>query len=271
MTNQQKKCQALARLHQGPEAFVVPNPWDLGSARLLQGLGFAALATTSAGFAFTRGSTDGGMTLEETLAHYAQLAQNTLVPITADGENGFADDPETLARHVMAIVNTGVAGCSIEDYNPDTGTIYDFTLAAERVQAVVEAIGSLDFPFQLTARSENFFRGINNIDDTIKRLKAFEKAGAHVLYAPGITSLDQLRNIACELHSPVNVLAPPIKGASVMDLQAAGARRISIGGALTWACVKPLLDAGREMLTQGTFTWTETMASRDDVIKLLGR
>ena len=181
MISQKMKCETFADLHQREGAFVIPNPWDLGSARLLQGLGFVALATTSAGLAYTLGRGDGEVTLAEKLDHCAQLATGTSIPINADFENGFADDPETMAVNLLQAAGTGIAGCSIEDFSRDTRSLYDFELAVERVQAAAEAVAGLDMPFQLTARAENFLRGVNDLEDTIRRLQAFEAAGAHVL------------------------------------------------------------------------------------------
>lgn len=270
MINQKMKCDTFARLHQQPEAFLIPNPWDIGSAKLLQGLGFKALATTSSGFAYTLGRADGEVTLEEKLSHCSQLAANTTVPINADFENGFADDPETVASNVLKVARTGVAGCSIEDFSRDTHDLYDFNLAVERVQAAVEAVTTLGMPFQLTARAENLIRGVNDLEDTIKRLKAFEAVGANVLYAPGIKTLAQLKQVTSELNAPFNALAPFIHGASVNDLANAGAKRISIGGALNWMAVTPVLQAGKEMLSQGTFQWTAEKASIEEVKKLFG-
>ena len=266
MESQKLKCEQFARLHQQDGAFIIPNPWDLGSAKLLQGLGFKALATTSSGFAHTFGRMDGEVTLEEKLNHCHQLANNTTVPINADFENGFADDPETIVEHVMKLVETGIAGCSIEDFSRASHSIYDFNQSADRVQAVAEAVANLDIPFQLTARAENFLHGIDDLEDTIKRLQAYEAAGAHVLYAPGINSLDQVEQIAAEVTAPINVLAPLIPGTTVDQLAAAGAKRISVGGgALNWAAVHPVLQAAEEMLSKGSFSWTSKIASSEKV------
>ena len=270
MINQKSKCYEFARLHQQAGAFVIPNPWDTGSARLLQGFGFKALATTSAGLAYTLGRADGEVTLEEKLNHCSTLAANTTVPINADFENGFADDPESAASNVLKAASTGIAGCSIEDFSRDAHSLYDFNVSVERVQAAVEAVATLDMPFLLTARAENLLRGVNDLENTIKRLKAFEAVGAHVLYAPGIRSLDQLKQVTAELSAPFNVLAPFIQGASVDDFADAGAKRVSIGGALNWAAVNPVLKAGKEMLEQGTFNWTAEMAPSGEVKRLLG-
>jgi len=269
MGNQLDKCEAFSLLHQQDHAFVIPNPWDLGSAKVLQGLGHKALATTSAGLAFTLGRLDGNVTLKETLTHCTELAEHTNIPINVDFENGYSDDPETVAKNVLALVETGVAGCSIEDFCSDTGTIYSFDLAGERVQAVAEAIASLEIPFQLTARAENLFHGFDDLEDTLNRLKAFEAVGANVLYAPGINSLKQLYEVTSELGAPFNVLAPFIKGASVEEFSDAGAKRISVGGALCFAAVNPILKAGNEMLVEGTFEWMNEIAPKNTINELL--
>ena len=248
---------------------MIPNPWDVGSARLLQGLGFKALATTSAGFAFTLAKTDGEVTLEEKLAHCSQLAGATSIPVNADFENGFADDPETVTENVLRVARTGVAGCSIEDFSRDSHAIYDFDLAVERVQAAAEALSTLDMPFQLTARAENLLRGIDDLDDTVKRLKAYEAAGADVLYAPAIASLDDLQRVTRELGKPFNVLAVFLPGATRDELAHAGAKRISVGSALAWAALRPVIEGSKEMLEQGTFCWTSAMTSGAEVKKYL--
>tara|TARA_R110002096_G_scaffold23438_11_gene74602 strand:+ start:2243 stop:3061 length:819 start_codon:yes stop_codon:yes gene_type:complete len=269
MTSQAEKCARLAALHTGTETFVIPNPWDIGSAKLLQGLGFAALATTSAGFAYTLGRADGEVTLAEKLAHCAALAHATTIPVSADFENGFADDPDDVATNVLALAATGVAGCSIEDYARDSHTLYPFEQAVERVQAAAAAVASLDVEFQLTARAENLLRGVDDLDATIARLRAFEAAGAHVLYAPGLTTLAQLREVTGAVSRPVNVLAPLIRDATIDDFARAGAKRISVGSALAWAAVNPLLQGAGEMLEHGTFGWLREMAASKTVNALL--
>jgi len=269
MANQPDKCEAFSLLHQQDQAFIIPNPWDIGSAKMLQGLGYKALATTSSGLAYTLGRLDSSVSLEETLAHCTELAKNTDIPINTDFENGFSDNPETVAKNVLALVETGVAGCSIEDFCTDTRAIYSFDLAIERVQAAAEVVMNLDFPFVLTARAENLIRGVNDLQDTIKRLKAFESVGANVLYAPGINSLAQLTEVTNEIQTPFNVLAPFIKGASVEELSDAGASRISVGGALCFRSVNPILQAGNEMLSQGTFNWMDEIAPRNTVSEFL--
>lgn len=269
MTAQQQKCEEFDRLHGEIGAFVIPNPWDVGSARMLQGLGFKALATTSAGFAMTLGRSDGEVTLDEKLNHCSELAAATSIPINADFENGFADTPEDTAKNVEKLIATGMAGGSIEDFSRDGKVIYDFNLSVEKVQAAAEVVKASGMPFQLTARAENLLRGVNDLDDTIRRLKAYEEAGASVLYAPGVATLDQLKTVTDELQKPFNVLSVFFQNTTVEQFAEAGARRVSIGSALSMACWQPLLSAGREMLEQGSFDWTQNMASGRELGQLL--
>jgi 2-methylisocitrate lyase-like PEP mutase family enzyme len=270
MHRQKDRCEIFRCLHHTGSAFIVPNPWDIGSAKILQGLGFKALATTSAGMAYTLGLADGEVSLDQLLQYCTELAANTEIPITVDFEDGFADIPEAVARNIERLAATGVAGCSIEDFDRRTKHLYDFNLAVERVQAAAEFVAKLGMPFQLTARAENLLRGVDNLDDTIKRLQAFEAAGANVLYAPAIRSLEQLKLVTSAIETPFNVLAPFIKGATLLDLQQAGATRVSLGGALNWHVVNPLIRAGKEMLAGGTFNWTSDLAAKDEVMDLFG-
>ena len=212
LTTQLERATRFEALHARPGAFVIPNPWDAGSARLLEGLGFEALATTSSGFAYAIGRLDGNVTLEETVEHCRALSEATTVPVSADLENGFADDPTTAAQTIARVAEAGVVGGSIEDYTGDDAKpIYDFTLAVERVQAAAEAARSLDFPFMLTARAEGLLRGEGDLDEILRRLEAYEAAGAHVLYAPALTTLDEVRAVTGAVTNPVNVLAPMIR------------------------------------------------------------
>ncbi|HEX7313350.1 MAG TPA: isocitrate lyase/phosphoenolpyruvate mutase family protein [Pyrinomonadaceae bacterium] len=268
---QKEKAERFRALHEREGAFVIPNPWDGGSARLLAGLGFEALATTSAGFANSLGRTDGQVELSEVLEHCRALCAATDLPVSADLENCFADDPERAAETIRLAAQTGLVGGSIEDYSGDpSNPIYDFGLAVERVQAAVEAARSLDFPFVLTARAENLLHGRHDLDDTIRRLQAFEAAGADVLYAPALTTLDEVRAVAGALRRPLNVLGPMVKGVTVARLAEAGAKRISTGGALARAALTALLRAGTEMLDQGSFGWTTDLTPGSEVSKLLG-
>jgi 2-methylisocitrate lyase-like PEP mutase family enzyme len=245
--SQTAKGEAFRALHEG-EPFVLPNPWDAGSARVLAALGFEALATTSSGFAFTLGRHDGSATLDEVVAHVAALDQATELPVSVDLENGYGAEPEHAALAVERVAEAGGVGGSIEDYDPD-GYLYDQELAVQRVAAAVEAARSLAVPVTLTARAENHLRGNPDLDDTIARLSAFDQAGADVLYAPGLRTVDEIRAVCQAVSKPVNVLAVP--ELSVDEIVAAGARRISVGGALTWVAVEAMADAARAMRDSG--------------------
>ena len=270
MTTQREKAETFRALHQREGAFLIPNPWDAGSARLLEGLGFEALATTSSGFAQALGRLDGSVTLAEKLEHCRALTRVTTVPVSADLENGYADDPETAAQAIVRAAEAGVVGGSIEDYSG--AEIYPFEFAVERVRAAVEAARSLDFPFTLTARAENLIRGRNDLDDTLRRLAAYAEAGADVLYAPGLATLQDVEKAARVISGrPLNVLAPCLPGASVRELAQAGAKRISIGGALADAAIGAVLRAAREMQESGSFGWLAETASSAQVEALLGR
>jgi 2-methylisocitrate lyase-like PEP mutase family enzyme len=248
----------------GTGAFIIPNPWDGGSARILAGLGFQALATTSAGFAFTLGRRDGALTRDEVLAHCRVVVEATDLPVAADLENCFGDDPKTVAETIRLAASTGIVGGSVEDASgEESRPIYDQALAVERVAAAVEAARALPFPFTLTARAENFLYGRRDLDDTIRRLQAFAQAGAEVLYAPGLPDLEAIRNVcAAVAPRPVNVLAG-IRGLAfpVGELEAAGVRRISTGSVLSRVALGSLLLAGREMREQGTFTFVDQAVS----------
>jgi 2-methylisocitrate lyase-like PEP mutase family enzyme len=268
---QKEKAEAFKALHEREGAFIIPNPWDVGSARLLAGLGFEALATTSAGFANSLGRADGQMALGEVLEHCRDLCAATELPVSADLENCFADDPEMAAETIRLAARAGLVGGSIEDYSGDPANpIYDFGLAVERVRAAAEAAHSLDFPFILTARAENLLRGRRDLDDTIRRLQAFEAAGADVLYAPALTTLEEVRLVTGALKRPSNVLGPMLKGVTVAQLAGAGVKRISTGGALARAALTALLRAGTAMRDEGSFEWVSGLASGADVNKLLG-
>lgn len=267
MTTQTEKAERFVALHRRDGAFIVPNPWDAGSARILQGLGFEALATTSAGFAQSLGRLDGQVTLQEKVEHCRRLAAVTDVPVSADLENGFGDEPEAVARTIRLVAEAGVVGGSIEDWS---GTdIYDHGLAVERMAAAVEAARALDFPFTLTVRAENLLRGRSDFDDTLRRLQAYAEAGADVVYAPGLNTLDQVRAVSNATAKPQNVLAPFFPGVSLAELHEAGARRISIGSALANAVIGVIVRAGREMLDHGRFGWLASAASQRDISALL--
>jgi 2-methylisocitrate lyase-like PEP mutase family enzyme len=250
MTRQEQKAAEFRALHAG-EAFVIPNPWDAGSARVLAALGFKALATTSSGFAFTLGRLDGSVTLDETIEHTAALDQATDLPLSVDLENGYGPDPASAALAITRAAEAGAVGGSIEDYDP-AGHIYDLAHAVERVAAAVEAARALGFPFTLTARAENHIRGNPDIENTITRLQAFEQAGADVLYAPGLRSAEEIKAVCQSVSKPVNVLALP--GLSLTEIVATGAQRVSVGGGLTWVAVDAMAAAATAIRDSGDFS-----------------
>jgi 2-methylisocitrate lyase-like PEP mutase family enzyme len=237
-------------LHEG-EPFIVPNPWDAGSARVLEALGFKALASTSSGFAFTLGRRDGGATLDDVVAHVRLLDRATSLPVSVDLENGYGADPEAAATAVVRAAEAGAVGGSIEDFDPG-GEIYAIDHAVERVAAAREAADGLGFPFMLTARAENHIRGNPDLDDTIARLQAYEEAGADVLYAPGLRNGDEIRAVSEATSRPLNVLARA--GLSMREIVDAGGRRVSVGGALTWVAVGAMVAAAEKMRDDGDFS-----------------
>ncbi|MEB2346274.1 MAG: isocitrate lyase/phosphoenolpyruvate mutase family protein [Deltaproteobacteria bacterium] len=248
--------------------FLIPNPWDVGSARILAALGFRALATTSAGFANALGRPDGGVTRDEALAHCRQIAAATPLPVSADLENGFGDAPAFVAETIALASRTGLAGCSIEDYGAEAG-LYPAGLAVERVCAAVEASRQDASPLVLTARCENFLRGKPDLADTIARLQAYQEAGADVLYAPALATVEQVRSVVAEIDRPLNVLVLP-GGPTVPELFAAGAKRVSTGGALASAAQHALVEAARELLGAGTQEfWKRALASAGTVREAL--
>ncbi len=249
-TRQERKARAFEALHAG-DPFVLPNPWDAGSARVLQALGFRALASTSSGFAFTLGRLDGEATLDEVVAHAAALDRATELPLSVDLENGYGPDPESAARAITRVAEAGAVGASIEDYDP-TGRIYEPEHAAERVAAAIEAARRLPFPFTVTARAENHIRGNPDLEDTISRLGAFEAAGADVLYAPGLRTAAEIRALCEAVTKPVNVLARP--DLSLGEIVGAGAQRVSVGGSLTWTAVTAMAAAATEIRDRGDFS-----------------
>lgn len=248
-------------------AFVIPNPWDLGSARMLAGCGFRALATSSAGFAFTQGRCDGAIHRSDALAHAKAIADVVDLPISADLENGYGDSPRDAATTVALAGETGIAGCSIEDAsgNPDN-PIYDRQLAVERIEAAVEAARALAYPFVLCARAENFLHGRPALDDTIARLQAFEAAGADVLYAPGLPDINAVRAVCSSVSRPVNVLASgALARYSAAELSGAGAARISLGSVLARQAFGQLYLAAREMLDRGSFDFAANAGSFEQI------
>jgi 2-methylisocitrate lyase-like PEP mutase family enzyme len=260
VTSQEQKAEAFQALHNG-EPFVIPNPWDAGSARALAALGFKALASTSSGFAFTLGRRDGRTTLDEVAEHAASLDRATELPLSVDLENGYGADPESAALAVTRIAEAGAVGGSIEDYDPG-GRIYDLSEAVERVAAAVAAARRLAFTFTLTARAENHIRGNPDLDDTIARLQAFEAAGADILYAPGLRTPEEIRGVCESVSRPVNVLArPDLTLAEIVD---AGAQRISVGGSLAWAAVNAMAEAARAIRDRGDFSLLGPSPPLDD-------
>jgi len=249
-------------LHSADEFFVMPNPWDVGSARLLASLGFQALATTSAGFAWSLGKLDQRVTREELVAHVAHLAEATPLPINVDSERCYPDDPGGIAETVARLADAGAAGFSIEDYDPAAGRIDEVALAAERVAIAAEAAHRLDAPMTLTGRAENHIRGVDDLDDTVARLIAYRDAGADVVYAPGLADLDQIAAVVEAVDVPVNVLLTP-NGPTIAELASVGVRRVSTGGALAGHSYGALADAANELLSTGTSTYATRRAPRE--------
>lgn len=249
--SQLEKGQRFRALHEG-EPFVMPNPWNPGSARALAELGFQALASTSAGFAETLGRVDGEVSLDEVVEHARDLDRATDLPVSMDLENGYGAEPAEAAQAITRVAAAGAVGGSIEDWDPDDGALYEVGHAAERIAAVAEAAHGLDFPFTLTARAENFFRGNPDLEDTIRRLQAYEAAGADVLYAPAMRTYEEIRAVCDSVGKPVNVLAFPDM---TMDrLAGAGAQRISIGSWLSRAASKAALAIATQIRETGDFS-----------------
>ena len=259
MVTYAEKSATFRTLHARPGAFVIPNPWDAGTARLLAGIGFEALATTSLGLANTLGRADGtgAVSRDEVLENCRAIAAATDLPVNADLENCYADEPEAAAGMIRLAAEAGVVGGSIEDATGDPlHPIYDFELAVERVRAAAEMARSLPTPFMLTARAENFLHGRRDLDDTIHRLRAFEAAGAEVLYAPGLRDLASIRTVTAAVGKPVNVvMSAADPSITVAQLAEAGVKRISVGGALSRLALAAFLKGAREMKEQGSFTY----------------
>jgi len=269
MKTQAQRADAFRALHERPGAFIIPNPWDAGTAKLLASLGFEALATTSLGLSNTLGRVDGTNTVSraEVLANCRAISEATDLPVNADLENGYADEPRAAAEMIRLAGEAGVVGGSIEDATGDASRpIYDFALAVERVQAAVEVARSLPFRFMLTARAENMIQGRLDLDDTIKRLQAFEKAGADVLYAPGLRDLATIRAVTSSVRKPVNVvMSHGDPSLTLAQLAEAGAKRISVGGSLSRLALAAFLRGAREMADKGGFTWMRDAVSSKEL------
>ncbi len=253
MTTQADKAQRFLALHRPGEPLLMPNPWDLGSAKLLASLGFEALATTSSGFAATLGRLDGGVSRDEAMVHAAVIVAATDLPVSADLENAFADSPAGVAETIVLAIQVGLAGASVEDFTRrDDDPVYDLRLATERVAAAAEAAHAGPVRLVLTARAENFLHGRPDLADTIARLQAYQEAGADVLYAPGLRRMADIRQVIREVDRPVNVLA--VDGApTVAELAEAGVSRISVGGSFAFAALGALVSAATELREQGTY------------------
>jgi 2-methylisocitrate lyase-like PEP mutase family enzyme len=272
MLRQAEKGRAFRALHQRDAAFIIPNPWDSGTARLLAHLGFEALATTSAGYAFSVGQPDGTIGREETLAHAAAIVSATELPVSADLENGFGEDPETVAETIRLASQAGLVGGSIEDASrrAEGGVVYGLEHAADRIRAAAEAVRGVPFPFTLTARAENYLVGKPDLADTIARLQAYQAAGADVLYAPGISAKEDIAAVVRSVDRPVNVVMG-LRGVqlSAANLSALGVRRISVGSALARAALGAFLRAAREMCEHGTFDFAADAVSYQDITAMI--
>jgi 2-methylisocitrate lyase-like PEP mutase family enzyme len=255
--SQAQKAEGFLALHHGKAPLLMPNPWDVGSAKLLAWLGFDALATTSSGFAATLGRLDGSVDRDQVMAHAATMSASTALPVSADLENGFSDDPAGVAETVHLAIQAGLAGCSIEDYSGRSDSpIYDTELAAERISAAAEIAHGGPVRLVLTARAENYLHGRPDLPDTIARLQRYQEAGADVLYAPGLTQLDDISSVVRSLDRPINVLARP-GGPNVAELAAVGVRRISVGGSFAFAALGALVEAARELQAGESSTFLE--------------
>jgi 2-methylisocitrate lyase-like PEP mutase family enzyme len=268
---QNEKAHRFRALHDGPGAFIIPNPWDIGSARVLAGLGFQALATSSAASAAALGRKDGGLTRDEALAHARLIVDATDLPVSADLERGFGDAPEVVAETIRFAAAAGLVGCTIEDTTGNTeAPLYEFELAVERIAAAAEAARALEFPFMLTARAHNLMFAPASLDQTIRRLQAFEKAGADVLFAPGLPDLEAVRVVCAAVSKPFNFMVG-IKGKSfsVAELTAAGVRRISLATSLYRAAMTGFLDAVREVVDAGEFSFLDRSVTTPELNKLM--
>ena len=272
MLTQAAKGLAFAALHARQGAFIIPNPWDTGTARLLATMGFEALATTSAGYAFSTGRPDNTVSREDTIAHAAAIVSATDLPVSADLENGFGDTPESVAETITAAAAVGLVGGSIEDASGRTnGDPYEIALAAARIRAAAEVVRGLPFRFMLTARAENFLVGRPDLPDTIERLQAYQEAGADVLYAPGLHSADDIATVVRSVDRPVNVVMG-LAGAqlTLATLSMLGVTRVSVGSALARAALGAVLRAGREMRERGTFEFAKDAVAYAEINRMFG-
>ena len=272
MKTQQEKGEAFRALHEREGAFIIPNPWDAGTARMLAQMGFEALATTSAGNAFSHGKNDGTMGREATLENAAEIVAASDLPVSADLENGFGDRPEAAAETIRMAAETGLVGGSIEDATGRSDApIYEIEHAIERVQAAAEAAHALPFPFVLTARAENYLHGREDLKDTIHRLRVYQEAGADVLYAPGLMTREEIAAVIGSVERPVNVLmGMGDLRLSLDELSEMGVRRVSVGGALCRLALGAFLDAAREMQERGTFEFAKRAIRTQAILKALG-
>lgn len=270
MKSQIEKSREFVALHTQRNGFVIPNPWDIGSATLLQHLGFKALASTGAGFAFSQGKSDLSVNARDMLAHLSALANATDLPVSADLQNGFGDSPESAAQTIIEAAKTGIVGGSIEDASGDSGNpIYAIDLAAERIRSAAEAAKSLDFKFMLTARAENYLYGRADLKDTIRRLQAYQEAGADVLFAPGIQTKEDIRTIVQSIDRPLNIIMG-FQGVqlSLAELQELGVARVSLGGSLARAAYGALVRAAEEVQSFGTFNYANDAISGKEMNRI---
>lgn len=274
MTSQADKARAFRALHERRDTFIMPNPWDAGSARILEGLGFRALATTSAGFANAAGQLDGQPGRDALMEHAQKLVAATDLPISADLENGFGAAPEVVAETIRRAAQAGLVGGSIEDYSGDRDApLYELSKAAERVRAAVEAARSLSFPFTLTARAENFFRGQLDLADLIRRLQAYQEAGADVLFAPALRSREDLVTVLREIDRPLSVLAGigGLASLTLADYRELGVRRLSVGSLLSSVAYGALIHAAQELKEHGSFGFVQEVSRARELRTLLAR
>ncbi len=269
MTDQKTKGESFKRLHERG-CFIIPNPWSVGTAKLMTNMGFKALASTSSAYAHLTGVNDYDLTCERVIKHVGDLCRSTHLPVSADLENGFGDTPEACAKTIALGAEAGLVGGSIEDYTGAPGQLYDIELAKDRVAAAVEAARSLPFSFTLTARAENHFTGDGDLADSIKRLQAYQDAGADVLYAPGLRSRADIQSVLASVDRPINILrGPKEEVVPVAELADMGVRRISLGGSLAIVAMDAVVKAGRELLGPGTFDYMQGLEPASEIVQLM--